>query len=173
MSKILLIEPYRMLQHAFVLALFPEHHVEMVADMTQAAAMQADLAIVDGAALSQREAGAGEGVVLPAGWQLPTIWVGASASTSLSPSMVRLSMPFTKEELRTAVAKLLQSAPPASRAESGLVHAAVAPPRKARAAKSAPAGGGDGNTKEIIELVDVFDEAEERKEESADAGSRD
>lgn len=175
MSKILLIEPCRMLQHAFVLALFPEHDVEIVAEMKPALDRSSgvDLAIIDAAALRQRNAAIVDSEGAPPGWELPTIWIDTTASThSAASKTTRLALPFSKDELRAAVAKLLQAASGENQLEAGRSHApAAAAPRRGKSSKSVSSSG--ESDKKIIELVDVFEEPDERNDRSTDAESRD
>ncbi len=55
MSKILVIEPYKILRHAFCVALSNDHQVDIVTTIPEAATLSdASLVIVDGAALRER-----------------------------------------------------------------------------------------------------------------------
>jgi len=164
MSKILLVEPYTMLQHALVIALFPEHQVQIVENLRAAETEDADLMIIDAVALRQRNSAAPVEMRALQTRRVPAIWIETETTADEGPfKTVRLTPPFTKEELRAAVTDLLR----------GVVHAAepihdpanAAAPRKAKAAKTGPTKVADG--KKIIELVDVFDEAGERDDHSA------
>jgi hypothetical protein len=162
MSKILLVEPYAMLQHALIVALFPEHQVQIVEDLgtAEAAAEGADLVIIDGVALRQRDAAAPGEIRALQTRPVPIIWIDSGTTADeASAKTVRLAPPFTKEELKTAVADLLPGAAPAVETIHGQANSAA--PRNAKAAaKTGPTKVADG--KKIIELVDVVDEAAER-----------
>jgi hypothetical protein len=170
MSKILLVEPYKMLQHAFVAALFPEHEVKIVENLPAAEsfAEDADLLIIDAAALRMRNSGPADEVRAP--WQLPTIWIDNEPPTRAgSPTIALLTPPLTREELRAAVVGLLRAAP--ERAANPAADQAHLPePRKQRAAKAKRAQLPDG--KNIVELVDVFEENGEGGD-GAEASDRD
>ena len=174
MSKILLIEPSRTLQHAFVLALAPDHEVEIAAEMkptlTQSAGV--DLAIIDVAALRQRNSAPVDVPGMSANCRVPIISIDTTASAdSASSSTTQLVLPFSKEELRAAVGKLLQPAPAGNDQDRGRVHATAAAPRRGKPPRSAPSN--DEGDKKIIELVDVFEEPDEHNDRSTDADSRD
>jgi hypothetical protein len=174
MSKILLIEPSRMLQHAFVLALFPEHDVEIIAEPRPAmsCSLGVDLAIIDAAALRQRNALITDLHDASGGWELPTIWIDTtSAADSASSRMIQLALPFSREELRAAVAKLLHAAPAGKQLEAGRAHAPAAASRRGRSPK--PVSSDHESGKKIIELVEVVEEADEHYDSSVDADSRD
>ena len=157
MSKILLIESNKMLQHAFVLALFPEHEVEVIHEIGAAAKDAADLAIIDAAALrdceseTEHEAPGGE-------WHLPTIRIGGlTPISSDSSEVVVLAMPFTKDELRAAIAQVLRPTPshPAHHPEDAQRDTRKSKPLKATPRKQEP------DDRQVIELVDVFVEGED------------
>jgi hypothetical protein len=174
MSKILLIEPRRMLQHAFVLALSPEHEIEIAADMKPALTRSSgvDLAIIDAAALRQKSSAPVDVPGTSANWQVPIIWIDTTASSDRpSSGITRLALPFSKEDLRAAVGKLLQAAQPGNDKETGRLQAAAAAPRRGESPRSAPADG--DSDKKIIELVDVFEEPDGHNDRSTDADSRD
>jgi hypothetical protein len=171
MSKILLVQPYKVLQHALVVALFPEHQVKIVEKLpTDWAAEDADLAIIDAVALRGKASTMANEIRAPENWRLPILWIDSETSTGNAPSKLhRLAPPLTKEELRTAVAELLRAQAPSAEASHDEAHFPA--PRGAKAAMAgADKVGGDKN---IIELVDVFDEAAERGGEGASASRRD
>ena len=167
MSKILLVEPYKMLQHAFVAALFPEHEVKILENppASESLAADVDLVIVDAAALRMRNSGPAEEV--GALWQLPTIWIDNGPPTRAESSTIaRLTPPLTREEVKAAVAGLLRAvAEPAANPVGGQVHSPAS--KKTRATKAKRAEPADD--KNIIELVDVFEE----NGEGAEASDRD
>jgi hypothetical protein len=159
MSEILLIEPDRMLRHALILALFPEHRVK-TAPAVPDAVKEFDLLIVDAAALQKQNLlSARERERLQA-WKLPVLWFGADAALpeSTRDRWVRLQLPLTKDVLRRALAQCLEAsvkmiavATPAAQLPAN-AEASATP--KARNKKSAETGAG----KSFIELVDVVEE---------------
>ena len=169
MSNILIVEPHKMLQQAFVVALFPEHHVQVMEKLPDAeSGTAADLVIIDAGALRARSLLTRDALSAVQSWGLPIIWIDTEAlSGAAGSSLLHLSPPVKREELRTAVAACLQasSAPkPSASSARASVRSDVAAEAKAAEPKRA-AGGGDGE-KEFIELVDVFDETS-----SADDGN--
>jgi hypothetical protein len=162
-----------MLQHAFVLALSPEHEIEIAADMkpTLTRSSGVELAIIDAAALRQRSSASVDAPGASANLQVPIIWIDTTdSSDSASSRITRLALPFSKEDLKAAVGKLLQAAPAGNDKETGRRHAAAAAPLRGESPRSAPA---DSGGKKIIELVDVFEEPDGHNDRSADADSRD
>ena len=62
MSKIFIVQPHKMLRHAFAVALSPDHEVEISKTMPASADLQgSDLAIVDAASLRERNSLTGVG----------------------------------------------------------------------------------------------------------------
>ena len=110
MSKILVVQPYKMLQHALVIALFPEHQVKIVEKQpTDWAAEDADLAIIDAVALRGKTSTTANELRALENGRLPILWIDTETNAGDAPSkLARLTPPFTKEELRTAVAELLR-----------------------------------------------------------------
>jgi len=112
MSKILLFEPYRVLQQALALSLFPEHEVR-VKDSIDAAALGAltdvDLLIIDGPAL--RDAGLLTADVLSGieNAAMPTLWIGESESAPKTDRLAVIAKPIESAALQSAVAGLLSS----------------------------------------------------------------
>jgi hypothetical protein len=173
MSKILLIEPSRMLQHAFVLALFPEHDIEIAADMraTLTHSSGVDLAIIDAATLRQRNPAPVDVPGTSANRPFPILWIDTTASTATSSSRTtQLALPFSKEELRAAVGKLLQTAAVGNEKEASRGNAPAAAPRHGRSPKSVASKG--ESDKKIIELVEVVEEADDPNDPSVNAHSR-
>lgn len=161
MSRILLIEPDRMLRHALTIALFPEHRVESAHAVPDAATKDFDLLIVDAAALHKRNLlSAREGERLKA-WKLPVLWFGADGALPQSDRhrWVRLKPPLTKEILRQAVAQCLAASADAAKVIVAQpaplpVDAPAIPKPKARKKKTAEVDDG----KIFIELVDIVEE---------------
>jgi hypothetical protein len=161
MSKILVVQPYKMLQHALVIALFSDHQVKIVEKLpTDWAAEDADLAIIDAVALRGKTSTTANELRALENGRLPILWIDTETNAGDAPSkLARLTPPLTKEELRTAVAELLRAqAPPAE--ASGQAHS-PAPHGAMVAMAAADKVGGEKN---IIELVDVFDEAASRRD---------
>lgn len=164
MSRILLIEPYRMLQQAIVLALFPEHQVEAVEtlpDVRPAAIDGYDVAIIDVASLDEK--GLSEQTIQACQTsQTPIIWVASENGSPVArrPDDVVLQRPLAREPLAAALAHCLALSSNrkagTDEAEKGgtetLVNDATQPDR--------PVNESDG---EIIELVDVVDDTEPAK----------
>lgn len=153
MSKVLLLEPQKILQQAITLALFPEHEVEVreSVDRTGLNSLEDyELIIVDGAAL--REVGALSSEVTAAlqNCNIPTLWIEEEESAEIPKrdKLLVLKKPIERDILHRNLASLLGSMRPA-KAES-----------KAKAARS-----NEQESFEFIELVDVVDDQTSQRRE--------
>jgi hypothetical protein len=160
MSNILLIEPDRMLQQAFTLALFPEHRLKVLDAIPDAAPKDFDVIIVDAAALQSEGAGGARVLHALFAWKLPIIWIGEAQATLAvdREQIVRLSRPLEKSALQRALAECLgkTSAPKRDTisAEPPIKTPALTKAKAKRKANAAPSDSG-----QFIELVDVVEEA--------------
>src|ERR1051325_8593672 len=97
MSRILLIHPHRMLQQAITLALFPEHDVQISAEIpAPSEAEKFDLAIID-VSSSPEQARA------IASWPTPVILIGLGdgvAGQTKRNEIVSIEKPWTKQSLQ-------------------------------------------------------------------------
>jgi hypothetical protein len=158
MAKILVIQPHKMLQQAIVVALFPEHHVQVSEKVPEAEpAGEMDLVIIDYAALRGRNPSAASEIRALEGWRLPVILIGAAAvgDKALSKNYRRLNTPVQRDDLRTAVTESLGSSVQ-RRSFSAVATSSSAP--AVPATKKTSAGSPD-NRKEVIELTDVIEES--------------
>ena len=162
MSRILVVQPSKMLQQAFVVALFPEHHVHVSEKIPDAGlAAESDLVIIDAAALRERDLLPAHEVRAAQSWRIPVVWIGVESLGDLAASrnLARLSAPVKRDELRTAVAEGLrapsaaQVSPERAAKRSGSVVAA-----KKKTTEPKQDHLASDNDKKIIELVDVIDE---------------
>ena len=113
MSKILLVEPHKVLQQALALSLFPEHEVriEESIDATAIAGLNdTDLLIIDAAALREK------GVLTPElqraveASKLATLWIDADSAPKRN-RLAAVGTPIDAVALQKAVADLLSGAP--------------------------------------------------------------
>jgi hypothetical protein len=163
MSRILVVEPHKMLQQAFVEALFPEHQVqvsEVIPDTTR----DVDIAVIDGAGVRRRELLSAHELEKVHAWKVPLIWIDNEPVANGAPvaNAIRLSTPIARDELRAAVAQCVRETPAAQ--PGAAPKAARAPARATAKIKSADSEPQSAAPKEIIELVDVFDETAELEE---------
>jgi hypothetical protein len=157
MSSIVIIEPYKMLQQALVLALPVGHRVRVMETLPQAAALAGvNAVIVDAAALSEKGTPAARGLNAIEAWQIPTLWIEADGTPGppARQGLVILRKPVRRDELQKAVAECL-----------GLTGvdkpgAATAPAKFTQTRKaSRPQGAAKASAEPaIIELVDVVEE---------------
>ena len=156
MSKILVVEPHRMLQQAIVLALFPEHEVKSASALPEPSELEDFAAvIVDAESLGEPGEESASAIRAVHGWKIPTLWV-QGPSNGPAPQrekLVVLKTPIEREVLLSALAECLGTASKQTRLEkpAGSVRA-----KDSRAGAAAAAGG-----PEVIELLEVVEEGSE------------
>jgi hypothetical protein len=160
MSRILLIEPYRLLQHAFTAALFAEHELA-IAEAVPDTVRGADLVILDAAALRERGLLSGMEPGMIQRWQVPVVWLDADDQAEVpgAGTIIRAKLPVDKAALKQALlAARAASVEPIAPTRPTLLR------RDERVSKSPKAKQPEmssvaGESKEnIIELVDVVEE---------------
>jgi hypothetical protein len=161
MSKILVVEPAKMLQQALVFALASEHEIQVVDQLPEPAALQADIAMIDPAVLIKSDAAAARARATILSWQIPIIWLGSEwPSSERAPAkLVCVKPPFDRESLKKALADIVRS----STKENNDTHA-HAPKlkqtpvaRQTKAREPRPSSVTESKN-DIIELVDVVEE---------------
>lgn len=164
MSKILVVEPRKILQQAIRLALYPDHEVQLqtnLADQEPSAIKNFDLAIIDAAALRDINVPGTQSLRAVQGWKIPKIWID-EAERMQAPArdqLVVLTKPIQKETLQSAVATCLGASLPAKQNGAGRQ------PAKETTGSGATAASDTGTTAGpvIIDLVDVVEESPARK----------
>ena len=161
MSKVLLVEPDKMLRHAFIVALFPEFEIHVVDALPDAAPKDVDVLIVDAAARLKQNPESAPKIPAVAQWHLPIIWIdGDQPAQNAHPAHVtRLDGPVAKDTLRRALAQCLMSpgavkvdgVPSAQAAKS-----AARPKAKSKSKNTLDSASGESRT--FIDLVDVVEE---------------
>jgi len=158
MSRILVVQPSKMLQQAFAIVLAAEHRVRVIGKLPESpAAPEADLAIVDAAALGDGSAAA-SGLDAIRSWSIPIVWIGPEAPpTGLAPcKLVHLTPPVERDSLKKALVDCLGSptsplsvqSPRTSNAPAAPVSKEIEPQRNAVASAD----------QDVIELVEVVEE---------------
>jgi len=159
MSRILVVQPSKMLQQALAFALASEHQIRVADKIPEAdATPEADLAIVDAAALAEREPAALRKFDVIRRWQIPVVWLGSelSALDEAAGKFVRLTPPLDRESLKRALADILGAPTHGARREPEPAPAADLKQTKPRAMDKGPGAG--ENNKEVIDLLEVFEE---------------
>jgi hypothetical protein len=171
MSKILLIEPDRVLRQAIALSLFPDHDVNLP-EKAQGSGMESlddyDLIVVDGAALR-------EGGPVPAELSraiqsstTPTIWLEEDETSRpvKRENLVVVKKPIEREPFQTAVNNFL-SPSQSGRGDASATQSAAQQREgtPAKATKKARAEDPQQPTLQFIELVDVVEDAPDVKTE--------
>ena len=172
MSKILVVERHRMLQQAFVVALFPEHEVQVFDKIPAVEALAAvDLLIIDAAALGGSDAWSTRDIRAVQSCRVPVVWIDTETppETAVFTKLVMLAPPLKRDELRAVAAECLRSTVAQPSATS---KPARTGPVKTKAIEPKPQSSARDNDKEFIELVDVFEETP-RDEINAEARDKD
>jgi hypothetical protein len=156
MSKILVVEPYKILQRAIALSFFPDHLVEVTGEIPDRSAIEQrsyDVAIIDAGALRERNT-AGDLNRRLQDWQIPMIWLEDNMSTvaPVRDNLMVLRKPIARNDLLTALSCCQakgSTIPPTYVGEKLRNREVLA----ASELKPDPE-----HTAEIIELVDVVEE---------------
>lgn len=174
MSRILVVEPHRMLQQALVVALFPEHQGQVFVRIPEGEVLAAaDLLIIDAAALKALGALPAREVRAVQSCHVPVVWIDAETppDTAAFTKVVRLVPPLKRDDLRAAAVECLRlSSVPQPSAAPKLARAV---PAKTKVIEPKPKSVASDNDKEFIELVDVFEETPERADTRAEARDKD
>lgn len=156
MSKILVIQPHKMLQHAMALSLFPQYQTRVTSVIPEAGEIEdMDAVIVDAASLRETHGLTAEAMVALQAWKLPMIWIdgGESALAPAREKVLVVKRPIGRQSLQRAVAECLGES-----AKTGRREKAPAPEREpcsialAAVNDESPRAG-------VIELVDVVQES--------------
>jgi hypothetical protein len=174
MSKILLVEPQKILRQAISLALFQQHdvQVEKSLEASQLASLNDyDLLIIDGAALREGKQLNAEITCAIQGCKTPTLWleeVGASQAPKREKLLV-VRKPIEREPFQSAVEGFLSgetSPKKGARPSSPVLGAKPAGlKRETRKAGASPEQGSFG----FIDLVDVVEENASPRQEKKPA----
>ncbi|MGH7824545.1 MAG: hypothetical protein ACREQ7_05140 [Candidatus Binatia bacterium] len=171
MSKILVVEPSKMLRQAIVRSLFPDHEVqiaETLSDSDAAAPKEYDVLIVDAAALREKNGLNAQTARAVQNWRVPVIWLESEDESSVTSreKFVVLRRPIAREPLLAALAQCLGHAQ-ATRS-NGKVNdtekgskGTSKPPAMDKERKTA---AGDDQDAQIIELVDIVVEEGPRQQ---------
>jgi hypothetical protein len=156
MSKILVVEPYKILQRAIAVSLFPEHEVKVTEQVPEMSALEQrsyDAAIIDAGALREKNT-AGDLNRCLQDWPIPIIWLeeNISKAAPVRDQLVIVRKPIARNDLLAALARCqangstipLNEAGQKLRNESVLAGTEPRPDSEHRA--------------RIIELVDVVEE---------------
>ena len=108
MSKILVVEPYKILQRAIAVSFFPEHHVEITDQVPEMSVLEQrsyDVAVIDAGALREKNT-AGDLPRCLHEWRIPIIWLEENNATAapVRENVVFLPKPIARNDLLAALA---------------------------------------------------------------------
>jgi hypothetical protein len=155
MSNVLVIQPYKMLQQAFAMALCPEHQLRVMDALPEDSAItDVDAVVVDAVSLAKHNTGTDFQIVKE--WKVPTVWIdnGKSPEPPTRDNLFIVHWPTQKATLRKALLECLAVATrPAPEARHAPVKGANRPKQEVRqkAEKLLP------NEPKVIELVEVVE----------------
>jgi hypothetical protein len=150
-----------MLQHAFSVALFPEHQVQVLERIPDAAGVKdVDLVIVDAVALRQRDSLAQQELAEIQNWKTPTIWIDNDADTQVltREKLVLLRAPAGKELLVRAMMESLGTPGSGKQAATPVKSGAAGQAATTGTAKPQEATPASTPKEDFIELVEVVEE---------------
>ena len=157
MSTILVIQPYKMLQQAFAVALLSDYQVRVQENIPESSAVNNfDAVIVDAASLAERNAGSELRAVQS--WKVPTVWIdkGDAPEVPTRENLVIVKRPVHNDSLRKALSECLTpSKVSISKTPQSLARPAVANGSKAKGKEKSVAAASD--ERQIIELVEVVE----------------
>jgi hypothetical protein len=164
MGKVVLIEPHKVLQQAIALSLFPEHDVqvkEAVSPSDISAFGDADLLIVDAAALRENNHFSPELSRAIESAAIPTVWIDddESARPAEREKLAVVMKPIESAAFQAALAQLL-SAPGAGNERKKSAPPAERKTEKAKATEKKPGGKAEPD---LIELVDAVEEDSDQR----------
>ena len=155
MSKILVIQPHRMLQQAIALFLFPAHEIQMTDTVPESLSdNDFDAVIVDAVSLQETAGAASQTLRAVQNWRVPTIWIdsGESSQAPQRDKLVLMKRPIAREALESSLAKCLDTSTAPTR--NGTT-AARDQAKAAKEKKDTPAAAPDSK---VIDLVDVVED---------------
>jgi hypothetical protein len=150
MSKVLLIEPHKVLQQALALSLFPEHEVKVEESIDAAAVAQidgVDLLIIDAAAMREKGKLTTELKRALGLSKAPLLWIDDGEDAPARERLVVIAAPLDSTALQSAVADLLSSNP-----DKG-------PHTKRSGSETGKAAAQQETQSQLIDLVEVVEEA--------------
>jgi hypothetical protein len=114
MSKILVVEPHKILQRAIALSFFPDHEVQITDNFPDVSVVEQrsyDIVVIDAGALRETNP-VSELNRRVHDWQIPTIWLDETISTAAPArdSLVVLRKPLVKNDLIAALAQCQRKA---------------------------------------------------------------
>jgi len=153
MSKILIVEPHKMLRHAFAVALSPDHEIEIVKAFPLPETLKGvDVAIIDTASLRE-STGTSPDLSRVKSWHMPIIWIDDKPAGAAE-NLFCLKPPVDREALKRAVAQCTQ--PPDKKAPASKPKSRAPSASKSKSpTQSLPSAAED--EKNFIELVDVVE----------------
>ena len=108
MSKILIVEPHKMLRHAFTVALSADHEIEIAKALPPPETLKGvDIAIIDAASLRE-STGTAPDPSSAESWHMPIIWIDDNPG-SAAEKLLCLKPPVDREALKRAVAQCTQA----------------------------------------------------------------
>lgn len=159
MSRILVVEPFKMLQQALAFALASEHEIHMTDRMpSDDFDRDVDVAIIDGAVMSAEKNESAERA-RRSGWHIPIVWLGSESPPAQMTSgpLVRLEPPFERDSLRRSLAEVLPTHAGIQKDLGNALAKAARAPKEKIAETPQRAGTDEGDKRAIIELTEVIE----------------
>jgi hypothetical protein len=109
MSKILLVEPYKILQRAIAVSFFPEHEVQVTEQVPEMSALEQrsyDVAIIDAGALRENNPADDLNRAVQ-DWSIPIIWLEETIPTvaPVGDKLIVIRKPIVRNDLLAALVR--------------------------------------------------------------------
>jgi hypothetical protein len=160
MSKILVVQPHRILQHAIGLCLFPQYQTWVTNSIPERTELgEVDAAIIDAAALRETDALSDAALRSLQDWDIPIVWIDTlnAPATLHDTRVIVIRTPITKQDLERALAHCLRDSQEPRRATS-----------PEEPSSSHKAGRGKPDVIDLVEVVEVVEGAPEKRGHSSD-----
>jgi hypothetical protein len=160
MSKILVVEPYKILQRAMAVTFFPEHEVQITGAVPEIGEFEQrsyDVVIIDAGALRETDT-AGDLNHRVQDWPIPVIWLEetVSAVAPVRDKLIVLRKPIARNDLLTALAQ--SQAPGSTMSLATLTQHGERLRNKETLADTELKLASEEKRAQIIELVDVVED---------------
>ena len=113
MSKILVVQPHKILQHAIALSVFPQHQTRMTTSIPGSSELkEVDAVIIDAASLREIHGLSTQAIHSLQGCNIPIVWIDSVDSRPpANANIIVVSTPITKQSLQSALAQCLGELP--------------------------------------------------------------
>jgi hypothetical protein len=165
MTKILVIEPHRILQQGLAISLYPENDVQLMAAVPEnISAKDFDAAVIDAASLRENNGLDATALRVIESWEKPTIWIQDEPSAPVrgGAKAATVKPPVARQALLAALRECLGP----SGAKENVAAERGEDKRSSAKAQATEATSAEPGGTEVIELTEVVEDAAGAKSNS-------